>query len=202
MVESAGGLKVMTSSSFNQYIPRALPSSFSPVSDTSVLGSVARRSIRLLAHFLRWNSPLLRNIGTLRINAATSDSSSQLITKSSTYMLDRARLITSSHSSGFRSACALITFIARYGEHANPKHTRVRRYARTVAFCKQLRHRKRQASRSSTRSVTCSLHSDLVLSEAEQNTHQISLQIWTRFKALIERDTTVFCRPVKPHSAF
>ncbi|XP_003369552.1 conserved hypothetical protein [Trichinella spiralis] len=62
-----------------------------------------------------------RNSGTLLINAATSDSSSQLITKSSTYMLDRARLIITSHSSGFRSACALITFIASCAT-GNDKH--------------------------------------------------------------------------------
>ncbi|KRX13376.1 hypothetical protein T07_7878 [Trichinella nelsoni] len=183
----------MTSSSFNQYTPRALPSSLSPVSHTSGLGRVAKRSTRLLAHFLRWNPPFRRNSGTLLISAATSDSSSQLITKSSTYMLDRARLMITSHSSGFRSACALITFIARYGEHANPKHTRVSRYTRTGESCTQLRHRKRQASRSSTRSATCSLHCDLVLSEAEQNAYQIGLQIRARFKALIERDTTIFC---------
>ncbi|KRX18770.1 hypothetical protein T07_8805, partial [Trichinella nelsoni] len=53
--------------------------------------------------------------GRCRIDSATSDSSSQLITRSSTYMLDRACLITSSHSSGFRFVCALITFAARFG---------------------------------------------------------------------------------------
>ncbi|KRZ02715.1 hypothetical protein T11_9401 [Trichinella zimbabwensis] len=122
--------------------PRVFPISFSPFVDTSSSGSASSNSTRLLVRFLRWNPPFLRNTGTL-------------LMRSSTYILASVSFTVSSLSSGFSSACALRTLIARYGEHANPKHTRVSRHLRGGASDMQSRQRKWHASLSSARSPTC-----------------------------------------------